>query len=91
MEVVSKTDVRVRGSRMELLRTLSAASGAEAAVLGDSRFWTEWCAIADPKIVGKAGAALRYPIQIRPDWAGVSQKVRQFQGRDLNSNRAASA
>ncbi|API60490.1 hypothetical protein BSL82_15355 [Tardibacter chloracetimidivorans] len=33
VEVVSKTEVRIRGLRSESLRTLTAASGVEAAVL----------------------------------------------------------
>lgn len=39
VEVISKTDVRIRGNRTELLRTLTAASGVETAVLG-TRGWT---------------------------------------------------
>lgn len=40
--VVSKTKVRIRGQRSELLRTLTAASGVEAAVLGVRGFELNW-------------------------------------------------
>ncbi|UXC89487.1 MULTISPECIES: recombinase zinc beta ribbon domain-containing protein [unclassified Sphingobium] len=42
VEVISKTDVRIRGNRTELLRTLTAASGVEAAVLGTRGFGPKW-------------------------------------------------
>src|SRR3546814_1309066 len=42
VEVVSKTEVRIRGLRSELLRTLTAASGVEAAVLGVRAFEPKW-------------------------------------------------
>ncbi|MCU0732525.1 MAG: recombinase family protein [Hyphomonas sp.] len=42
VEVVSKTEVRIRGQRSELLRTLTAASGVEAAVLGVRGFGPKW-------------------------------------------------
>lgn len=44
VEVVSRTEVRIRGQRSELLRTLTAASGVEAAVLGVRAFEPNWCA-----------------------------------------------
>ena len=47
VEVVSKTEVRIRGLRSELLRTLTAASGVEAAVLGVRAFDPKWRASAD--------------------------------------------
>ena len=42
VEVVSRTEVRIRGQRSELLRTLTAASGVEAAVLGVRAFEPKW-------------------------------------------------
>ena len=42
VEVVSKTEVRILGKRTELLRTLTAASGVEAAVLGVRGFEPKW-------------------------------------------------
>ena len=50
VEVVSKTDVRIRGTRTELLRTLTAASGVEAAVLGTSGFGPKWCRLQDSNL-----------------------------------------
>ena len=47
VEVVSKTEVRIRGLRSELLRTLTAASGVEAAVLGVRAFEPKWRARRD--------------------------------------------
>ena len=44
VEVVSKNEVRVMGSRSELLRTLTAASGVEAAVTGVRGLAPKWCA-----------------------------------------------
>lgn len=43
VDVISKTDVRIRGTRTELLRTLTAASGVEAAVLGVRGIGPKWC------------------------------------------------
>ncbi len=42
VEVVSRKEVRIRGLRSELLRTLTAASGVEAAVLGVRSFEPKW-------------------------------------------------
>ena len=42
VEVVSRKEVRIRGLRSELLRTLTAASGVEAAVLGVRAFEPKW-------------------------------------------------
>jgi site-specific DNA recombinase len=42
IEVVSRNEVRIRGPRSELLRTLTATSGVEAAVLGVRSFETKW-------------------------------------------------
>ncbi|MGJ3650107.1 recombinase family protein, partial [Sphingomonas sp. GlSt437] len=42
VEVVSKSEVRILGKRSELLRTLTAASGVEAAVLGVRGFEPKW-------------------------------------------------
>ena len=42
VEVMSRQEVRVIGTRAELLRTLAAASGVEAAVLGVSGFEPKW-------------------------------------------------
>ena len=50
VEVVSKTDVRIRGTRTELLRTLTAASGVEAAVLGTRPFGPKWCPEEDSNL-----------------------------------------
>jgi site-specific DNA recombinase len=47
VEVVSKTEVRIRGLRSELLRTLTGASGVEAAVLGVRAFEPKWRARRD--------------------------------------------
>ena len=47
VEVVSKTEVRIRGQRSELLRTLTAASGVEAAALGVRAFEPKWRARRD--------------------------------------------
>jgi hypothetical protein len=47
VEVVGKTEVRICGSRSELLRTLTAASGVEAAVLGVRAFEPKWRVTAD--------------------------------------------
>lgn len=47
VEVVSKTEVRIRGQRSELLRTLTAASGVEAALLGVRAFELKWRARRD--------------------------------------------
>jgi len=40
--VVSKTEVRILGKRSELPRTLTAASGVEAAALGVRSFKPKW-------------------------------------------------
>lgn len=50
VEVVSKTEVRIRGLRSELLRTLTAASGVEAAVLGVRSFEPKWRARQDSNL-----------------------------------------
>jgi hypothetical protein len=50
VEVVSRKEVRIRGLRSELLRTLTAASGVEAAVLGVRAFEPKWRAILSVKI-----------------------------------------
>ncbi len=42
VEVVSRGEVRIRGLRSELLQTLTAASGVEAAVLGVRSFEPKW-------------------------------------------------
>lgn len=47
VEMVSKTEVRIRGLCSELLRTLTAASGVEAAVLGVRAFELKWRARDD--------------------------------------------
>ena len=47
VEVVSKKEVRIRGLRSELLRTLTAASGVEAAALGVRAFEPKWRARLD--------------------------------------------
>ncbi len=47
VEVHSKTEVRICGTRTELLRTLTAASGVEAAVLGTRSFGPKWCRLGD--------------------------------------------
>jgi site-specific DNA recombinase len=47
VEVISKTEVRIRGQRSELLRTLTAATGVEAAVLGVRSFEPKWRARRD--------------------------------------------
>jgi len=43
VDVFSKTDVRIRGSRTELPRTLTAVSGVEAAVLWARGSGPKWC------------------------------------------------
>jgi hypothetical protein len=43
VEVISKTEVRIRGNRSELVRVLAASSGVEAAVLGTRSFGPKWC------------------------------------------------
>lgn len=50
VEVVSKTDVRIRGLRTELMRTLTAASGVEAAVVGVRAFELKWRARNDSNV-----------------------------------------
>jgi len=50
VEVISKTEVRIRGLRSELLRTLTAASGVEAAVLGVRSFEPKWRARNDSNV-----------------------------------------
>lgn len=50
VEVISKTEVRIRGQRSELLRTLTAASGVEAAVLGVRGFEPKWCTRQDSNL-----------------------------------------
>ncbi len=50
VDVFSKTDVRIRGTRTELLRTLTAASGVEAAVLGVRGFGPKWCTRQDSNL-----------------------------------------
>ena len=47
IEVVSKSEDRILGTRSELLRTLTAASGVEAAVLGVRGFEPKWRARLD--------------------------------------------
>lgn len=47
VEVVNRNEVRIRGLRSELLRTLTAASGVEAAVLGVRGFEPKWRARLD--------------------------------------------
>ena len=55
VEVVSRKDVRIRGLRSELLRTLTAASGVEAAVLGVRAFEPKWRAAQVCKKMCKVG------------------------------------
>ncbi len=50
VEVVSRKEVRIRGLRSELLRTLTAASGVEAAVLGVRAFEPKWRARNDSNV-----------------------------------------
>ncbi len=50
VDVISKTDVRIRGTRSELLRTLTAASGVEAAVLGVRGIGPKWCRLQDSNL-----------------------------------------
>ena len=50
VEVVSRKEVRIRGMRSELLRTLTAASGVEAAVLGVRAFEPKWRARNDSNV-----------------------------------------
>jgi site-specific DNA recombinase len=50
VEVVSKTEVHIRGQRSELLRTLTAASCVEAAVLGVRGFEPKWCTRQDSNL-----------------------------------------
>lgn len=50
VDVISKTEVCIRGSRTELLRTLTAASGVEAAVLGTRGFGPKWCPEEDSNL-----------------------------------------
>ena len=50
VEVVSKSEVRILGTRTELLRTLTAASGVEAAVLGVRSFEPKWRARNDSNV-----------------------------------------
>ena len=50
VEVHSKTDVRILGTRTELLRTLTAVSGVEAAVLGTRGFGPKWCPEEDSNL-----------------------------------------
>ncbi|GAA0737158.1 recombinase family protein [Sphingomonas trueperi] len=50
VEVVSKSEVRILGKRSELLRTLTAASGVEAAVLGVRGFEPKWRARNDSNV-----------------------------------------
>ena len=50
VDVISKTDVRIRGTRTELLRTLTAASGVEAAVLGVRGTGPKWCRLQDSNL-----------------------------------------
>ncbi len=50
VEVVSRKEVRIRGLRSELLRTLTAASGVEAAVLGVRAFEPKWRARQDSNL-----------------------------------------
>ncbi len=52
VEVHSKTDVRILGTRTELLRTLTAVSGVEAAVLGTRAFGPKWCPGEDSNLHG---------------------------------------
>lgn len=47
VEVVSKTEVRIRGNRSELVRVLAAASGVEKAALGTRSFGPKWCRLRD--------------------------------------------
>lgn len=57
VEVISKNDVRIRGNRTELLRTLTAASGVEAAVLGTRGFGPKWCPEEDSNLHALASAS----------------------------------
>ncbi len=50
VEVVNRKEVRIRGLRSELLRTLTAASGVEAAVLGVRAFEPKWRARNDSNV-----------------------------------------
>ena len=50
VEVVSKGEARILGARSELLRTITAASGVEAAVLGNSSFKPNWRARQDSNL-----------------------------------------
>ncbi len=50
VEVASRNEVRIRGQRSELLRTLTAASGVEAAVLGVRGFEPKWCTRQDSNL-----------------------------------------
>ncbi len=50
VEVINKNEVRILGTRSELLRTLTAASGVEAAVTGVRSFDPKWCARQDSNL-----------------------------------------
>jgi hypothetical protein len=50
IEVVSRNEVRIRGLRSERLRTPTAASGVEAAVLGVRSFEPKWCTRQDSNL-----------------------------------------
>ena len=69
VEVVSKTEVRIRGNRSELVRVLAAASGVETAALGTRSFGPKWCRLRDSNTrpphyeCGALPAELRRPIR----------------------------
>jgi hypothetical protein len=48
VEVISKTEARIIGSRTELLRTLTSSSGVEAAAVGVLGFKPKWRPRKDP-------------------------------------------
>ena len=42
VEVMSTTEIKIMGSRTELLRTLTASGGVESAILGVRSFKPKW-------------------------------------------------
>ena len=47
VEVVDPTEIRIMGSKTELLRTLAAAASVESAVVGVRSFIPKWRALRD--------------------------------------------
>jgi hypothetical protein len=61
VEVVDSSEIRILGTKTELLRTLVAAAGVESAAAGVRRFIPKWC-------TGQDEDGHRYVIELSIDF-----------------------